>query len=451
MNPSAHGSQDPSPYASWRSGVPLSRRSFGATFAALGVLPARAWARAPAKRLRLAALTTVFHKYSHSEHLVDRFLEGYGWEGRHHRPEMDIVSLYVEQVGDNDLSRERAARHPGLKLYPTIAEALTRGGSDLAVDGVLLIGEHGRYPVNERGQTLYPRYEYFRRIVDVYRRSGRSAPVFNDKHLSWNWDHAREMYDTAREMGFGLMAGSSLPVTWRQPSHELPRGARVREAVGIWGGGIDGGDIHVIEATQSIVERRRGGESGVKAVEAFRGDRFWKALEAGCWDAGGWDRELMDAALSRSNQLNPARATYSHVFPTTEDLRRLAPDSYAYRFEYVDGSRVTIVQFQAAPGQAGGGVVGDCSMAARLGDGSAFSVLFYLPYYTMRNFFSPQVHHMETFFRTGRSPYPVERTLLTTGMTAAGIESLYQGQKRLETPHLAVRYEPTRASTFWRS
>ena len=97
-----------------------------------------------------------FYKYSHSEHIIDRFLEGYGWEGQHHRPPMDVVSLYVEQVGANDLSRERAKRHPEMKIYPTIAEALTLGQSKLAVDGVLLIGEHGGYHRNERGRLLSP-------------------------------------------------------------------------------------------------------------------------------------------------------------------------------------------------------------------------------------------------------------------------------------------------------
>lgn len=420
-----------------------SRRAFllGTAGVSLSAgLPAWAGARRP----RIAALTTIYHKYSHSQHIVDRFLEGYGWEGRHHVPEMDVVSLYVEQVRDNDLSRERAQRHPNLRIYPTIAEALTQGGSSLAVDGVLLIGEHGKYPVNEKGQTLYPRYEYFQQIVEVYRRSGRVAPVFNDKHLSWSWDHAREMVSTAKAMEFGFMAGSSLPVTWRQPSIDLPRGAGVREAVGVWNGWMDGGDIHVLEAVQSVLERRRGAETGVKSVEALSGERFWKGLESGSWDAGGWDRALLDSALSRSNQLQSPRESYSNVLPNTEDLRRLAPDSYAYRFEYLDGTRLAIVQFK-------GTVVGDCCMAARLNDESIFSLMFYLPYSTMRNFFSPLVHHIESLFHTGVSPYPIERTLLTTGMTAAGVESLYQGGRRMETPHLAVRYKAPRNSTYWRS
>jgi hypothetical protein len=420
-----------------------TRRDFLAGAATTLALGNVGWAAQP--RPRIAALTTIFHKYSHSEHIVDRFLEGYGWEGRHHRPPMDVVSLYVEQVGENDLSRERASRHPQLKICSTIAEALTQGGDTLAVDGVLLIGEHGKYPDNEKGQKLYPRFEYFQQVVDVYRKSGKTAPLFNDKHLSWSWDHAREMVDTSKKMGFGLMAGSSLPVTWRQPAVDLPRGAAIEEAVGVWAGGVDGGDIHVIEALQSIVERRRGGETGVRAVQALRGESFWKALESGSWNAGGWDPKLLEACLCRSNQLKPARPTYSNVFPSNADIRRLAPDSYAYRFEYSDGLKASIIQFQ------GGGVVGDCSVAARLPNNEYFSVLFYLPYYSMRNFFSPQVHHIGSLFLTGRAPYPIERTLLTTGMTAAGIESLFQKQKRIETPHLAVEYQPTAESTFWRT
>src|SRR5439155_17245253 len=116
-------------------------------------------------RPKIACVATIVHKYSHAQHFIDRFLEGYGWNGRHHRPPMDLVSLYVHQVKENDLSRDRAARFPGMALYPTVADALTLGGSNLAVDGVLLIGEHGDYPRNEKGQTLYPRYELFREIT----------------------------------------------------------------------------------------------------------------------------------------------------------------------------------------------------------------------------------------------------------------------------------------------
>jgi len=415
---------------------------------ALPLLPA-VHAAGRRRRLKIAAVTTAYFKYSHSQHIVDRFLEGYGWEGRHHRPDMDVVSLYVEQVGDNDISRERLKRYPGMKHAKTIEQALTLGTGKLAVDGVLLIGEHGNYPVNEKGQTQYPRYEYFRQIVDVYRKSGRTAPIFNDKHLSWNWKWAREMYDTARKMDFGFMAGSSLPVARRMPSIDLPWKAKIRESLVMRPGWLDGGDIHTIEALQAIIERRDHGETGIAWVEALEGDRFWKAMDAGSWDKGGWDRQLMQTAFTRSNTIQVVRENYGVVLPKIADLKRMAPGSYAYRFQYRDGTRATALAFREKGRQ--GRILSDTPIAVRMKDDDIFSTLVYLPYYSMRNFFSPQVNHIETLFRTGKSPYPVERTLLTTGMTAAGVESLFQKQKRLDTPHLAIRYKSTRKSTFWRT
>ena len=109
------------------------------------------------KRPKIAAIVTVYRKYSHAQHIVDRFLEGYGWNNRHRHPPMDLVALYVDQIKEDDLSKERAARFPQMTIFPTVADALTLGGSDLAVDGVVLIGEHGDYPTNEKGQHLYPR------------------------------------------------------------------------------------------------------------------------------------------------------------------------------------------------------------------------------------------------------------------------------------------------------
>src|ERR1700680_4413755 len=122
-----------------------------------------------AARPKLAAITTSYFKYSHTQHIVDRFLEGYGWNGTHHHPPMDLVSLYVDQVPPEDLSRERAKRYPAMKIYPTIAEALTLGGGKLAVDGVVIVGEHGDYPKTPKGQVQYPRYRFFQETTKVFR------------------------------------------------------------------------------------------------------------------------------------------------------------------------------------------------------------------------------------------------------------------------------------------
>ena len=136
------------------------------------------------------------------------------------------------------------------------------------VDGVVVIGEHGKYPRNEKGQTQYPRWEFFQQIVKVFKDSGRAVPMFNDKHLSWNWDWAKQMVETSREMRFAYMAGSSLPVTWRIPSVEMPLGSRIREALCVGYGGVDSYDFHGLETLQCMVERRAGGETGVKWLQA---------------------------------------------------------------------------------------------------------------------------------------------------------------------------------------
>jgi hypothetical protein len=394
-------------------------------------------------RPKLAGVTTVYRKHSHTQHIIDRYLEGYGWNGTHHHPEMDLLGLYVDQVPADDLSRDRAKRFPSMKIYPTIAEALTLGTGKLAVDGVVVVGEHGDYPKTPKGQVQYPRYRFFEEIVKVFRDSGKSVPMFNDKHLSWNWEWAKKMYDTSKEMGFPYMAGSSLAVTWRIPSVEFPTGAKVSEALCICYGGVDSYDFHGLETLQCMVERRKGGESGVKWLQAYRGDKFWDACRENVWS-----RELMNAALCRSHTLTPARAGFNDIFPSFDDMRRLVRDPVAYRYEHADGLKSTMMLMN--------GLVRDFNFAAMLeGTPKPFSTQMYLPMpdgrTTMANFFSPLAHNTEQMFLTGKATYPIERTLLTTGLTAAGVDSLFAGQMRLETPHLMIKYQPSKESTFWRT
>jgi hypothetical protein len=408
----------------------------------MGAAPLMLKAQRPS-RPKLAAICTTYFKYSHSQHIVDRFLEGYGWNGTHHHPEMDLVSIYIDQIRDDDVSKTRLSEFPSMKLYPSIAEALTLGGSKLAVDGVLLIGEHGRYPRNDKGQTLYPRYEFFQQIVKVFKENERSVPVFNDKHLSWKWEWAREMYDTARQMRFPLMAGSSLPVTWRTPSVEMPLDSRIREAVCVCYGGVDSYDFHGLETLQCMVERRRGGETGVKWLQAYRGEAVWKAQQDGVWS-----KDLVEASLCRSHTLKPARQGFNHVFPTPEEMRALVKDPVAYQYEHADGLKCTMLLM--------GGLVEDFNFAARLdGRPGIFSTQMYLPMPPARtslaNFFSPLVNNVEQMYLTGKETYPLERTLLTTGLTAAGVESLSRKQAKYDTPHLAIAYQAPKASTFWRT
>jgi hypothetical protein len=159
----------------------LSRRRFLGAVGA-GAVAASLEAAEPARK-KLALVTTEWRYMSHAWHMGERFLVGYPWGGKWHRPPLDVVSAYVDQTPAGDLSKKRAEEF-GFKIYPKIADALRCGGDKLAVDAVLVIGEHGNYPNNEFGQKKYPRYEFFQQVADVFKKDGRTAPVFSDKHIS---------------------------------------------------------------------------------------------------------------------------------------------------------------------------------------------------------------------------------------------------------------------------
>ncbi len=373
--------------------------------------------------------------------MAERFLTGYPIQGRWHHPPLDVVSAYVDQFPENDLSRGRSKKF-GFPIYPTIAEALRLGGKELAVDAVLIIGEHGDYPRNEWGQKKYPRYEFFKQVADVFKADGRVTPIFNDKHLSWKWDWAQEMVETAREMQIPFLAGSSLPVTWRMPSIDMPYGAEVEEMLCVAFGGVDSYDFHALEVIQCMAERRKGGETGVASMQALRGDAVWKAMDAGSWPKGGWSPELFEACLCRSQTLAQAR-TASHRYPTKEQMREWVKDPIAYRFEYNDGLKATMLLMN--------GLVTDFTFAAKLKDqADPLSTLFYLPPNPNVVYSAALMSKAEETFLTGKAPYPIERTLLTSGLVEAGMQSLGK-KKRLKTPHLNVQYTAPQESQFWQS
>ena len=421
-----------------------NRRTFlGALGAGLvGASLASSQERAAEKRKRLAVITTEWRYRSHAWHMAERFLVGYPKQGRWHHPPFDVVAAYVDQHPEGDLSLKRSEEF-GFPIFKTIAEALRCGGDKLAVDAVLIIGEHGDYPINAIGQKQYPRYEFFKQTTDVFRKDGRAVPIFNDKHLSWNFDWAKEMVATSHELGFGFCAGSSLPVTWRMPAIDLPHGAEVEEVLGVAMGAVDIYDFHALEMIQSMAERRRGGETGVVSMHALRGDAVWQALDAGSWKNGGWDQKLFEACLSRSQTLAQP-ATFSHRYPTAPQMREWVKEPIAYRFEYADGLKGTMLLMN--------GLVDDFNFAARLkGKAEPLSTMFYLPPNPNVTYSAALMSKAEETFLTNKSPYPVERTLLTSGLVAAGLKSLAAGQKRIETPQLAVRYSVPPESTFWQN
>ncbi len=425
----------------------FNRRDFLGTLAAtssgslfLPKIHAEELAQTPRKKL--AVITTEWRYHSHAWHMAERFLVGYPINGRWHRPAFDVVSAYVDQFPEKDLARKRSSEF-GFKIYPSIAEALRCGGDKMAVDAVLIIGEHGDYPKTEFEQTKYPRYEFFKQVTDLYRKDGKTAPVFNDKHLSWKWEWAKEMVEISRELNFAFCAGSSLPVTWRMPAIEMPLGQEVEELMSVAIGGIDSYDFHALEVIQCMAERRRGGETGVASMQALRGESVWKAMETGSWEKGGWNPRLFEACLTRSHTLAQPES-FSDRFPTSAQMREWVKDPIAYRFDYNDGTKATMLLMN--------GLVGDFTFAAKLkNQDEPLSTLFHLPPNPNVVYSASLMSKAEETFVNHKSPYPIERTLLTSGLVEAAVRSLGRGQKRLPTPYLDIRYQPTRESTFARA
>lgn len=413
----------------------ITRRTF---LEAAACVPALAQASAQPKRIAIVA--TVFRLQSHAQHIGDRFIVGYPFAGEWHKPNTRVVSLYVDQKPANDLSGDRAKEFD-FRVYPTVAEAVCCGGSRLAVDAVLIIGEHGDYPRNDKGQILYPRFEFFTQVAKAFEAEGRAVPVYNDKALSYSFEKARTMRDTARRLKFPMLAGSSLPVTWRLPELELPLGCQIDDALMVGSGGSDAMDYHALEAMQCMLERRKGGERGVKSVQLIEGDAVWQAGEQ-----GRWSKELLSSALSRSDNLKGFSVTDGRPqdMVGTGVLPKLVRNPWAYFIQYRDGLKATLLMLTDA--------VGDFTFAAKLkGKAEIQATQFFLSPDPNVTYSACLASKIEQMVETGVAPYPVERTLLVSGILESCLESRAKGHAVVETPHLAVAYRAPRESQYCRS
>lgn len=374
----------------------------------------------PREKLPIAAVVTVYHKNSHADVIVGKVLEGWQQDGGL-GPDLKLVSMYVDQVGDNDLSVALSQKH-GFKIAKSIDEALTLGTDSLAVAGVLSIGEHGKYPsVPETDQVMYPRRRFLDEIAATFKRCQKVVPVFSDKHLSYAWSDAKHMFDTARELRIPFMAGSSVPVMWRNPSATIPIGSEITEAIALGYGGLEAYGFHSLEGLQCLMERRKGGETGVKSVQSVTGDGIWQAEKE-----GRWSRALFDAIVEASP------TPYNGKQPRPKEMSK---NAVFYLIEYRDGTKATVAMETGFTHEFA------CAVSIR-GHEKPFAVNFLPQDGPPFGHFEHLLRAVEHMFHTGKPAYPVERTLLTTGVLNAALHSLAEKSRRLETPQLAVNYEP---------
>ena len=177
-------------------------------------------------RKKIAILANVWNDKCHAHAIATKFFTGFPTDEGVAEPEVDVAAIWVDQPSDQDVAH-RLAAHANIPIYPTVAQALCLGGTNLAVDGVLYIGEHGDYPRSRMGVKMYPRLRVLEQVFQVFDSAGRSVPVFNDKHLAYSWLDSKWIYDRATELRAPMLAGSVIPLSWRRPALEHPAGAAI--------------------------------------------------------------------------------------------------------------------------------------------------------------------------------------------------------------------------------
>ena len=366
------------------------------------------------ERKKIAAITTTYQHRSHADVLLGKFISGFPTDDGHIEPRVEVASVYLDQIHENDMCIGLAKEY-GFEMHESIQAALCLGGKELAVDAVLIVGEHGDYPWNEKDQHLYPRKYFFEQVCGVFAYNGRSVPVFNDKHLSYNWADTNWMWQRARELEVPFMAGSSIPYAWRSPWIELEKGVKFDEVVAVGYGGTESYGFHMLEGLQCMVERREGGEVGVNSVQCLEGDDVWRAAEDGLWSS-----ELAAAACSKMEK-NPEG-----------DMKDLAENPVVFLVEYRDGLKAAAPMLN--------GYASNFGFAATIG-GEIQALDFYLPFGEPWAHFSYLGLNIEEMFITGEPIVGAERTVLTSGILEAAMNSRHDGYRELQTPHLDVAYE----------
>ena len=398
------------------------RKLFSFTLVALAVF-ARASAAEPTKAppaKNVAAIVTVYYHNSHADLIVSRLLQTDTLDGKGKESPLKLASLYTDQrKPEKDISRLLAASHR-FRVSESIEDALTLGTGRLAVDGVLLIAEHGDYPKTPVGNTRYPKRRFWEETLKVFRASGRVVPVFIDKHLADNWPDAKFIYDSARELKIPIMAGSSVPGTWRRPPADVKRGSRLREIVAITYHITEHYGFHALEVVQALAEQRQGGETGIKAVQTITGDAVWRAF-----DEKSFDTELFDAAWKRLSEPRGGG----------RPLRQLVREPKLFRVEYADGLRAHVLELN--------GAAGEWSAAWRYADGREESSLFWTQEGRPAGHFTLLLNGIEQMMLTGKPSWNAERTLLSSGVLHALLISEKEDQRRVETPYLMLSYQPS--------
>lgn len=383
------------------------------------------------RAFKIAVISTTYYLRSHSDVITTRWTtrrphdKDWGWPG----PSSELASIYIEQIRDTDTG-VAWAKENHIPLMANVEQAMTLGGDTLAVDGVLLIGEHGVYSKNEYDQKMYPRKALFDKIVEVFKKYGKVLPVFCDKHYSYDATWAHEMVASAQSMGFPLLGGSSIPHTPLVPKCDLQAGYKPARAVAVYYGDKEAYLYHSLELAQSILEKRAGGESGIQSVTTWQGPEVWEILDT------RFGNDLLHAAIKPATPAKDRKSDNMAVnCAAWRDSQGDQRSPTLAIVQYADGLEVAHVNLN--------GHIEDWSLAIQttngdihpIGSTAAGEDLWYAHFAT----FSKLV---ETFLKTGEYPFAPQRALLTTCATAAIMHAAQHMGRKYDSPLTNIPYKP---------
>jgi hypothetical protein len=354
-------------------------------------------------------------------------MDGYWWQGAHTPSRVDVVSVYIHQFDTSELG-QKICKSKGIPIFKTVGEAVTLGGKELAVDGVVIVGEHGNYPTDLNGHWLLPRWWIYQQVISVFEQSKRSVPVFNDKHFSYNWNDARWMFDKSRELGFPLTGGSSIPYYFRKPEIELAIDTPIKNSIVVGGASDEGAIFHCVDVLQAFVDRRKGGETGVKSVQSIRGPETSKWVEHNPW-AG----KLLDS-VAKSFDLKPG------IFQENAQANVCI-------VKYNDGTKAAVISGSGVGWTYAGELEGQK-------EPTIVSMLGWPGPYSQYHASNAQPHWITEMMVTRKEPYNAERLLLSTGIVNHYMESNWENGRyspvgrRIETPFMNMTYRSTHGPMF---
>ncbi|MBU6401544.1 MAG: hypothetical protein KGS61_14600 [Verrucomicrobia bacterium] len=388
---------------------------------------------------RIAFVLEEFALRTPAQQLLDRFLAGYPREGAFHRLEKVDISVHVASGAAGNADIERRVRDFGLRVRPNLSEAVAEADA-------VVVAWRGRGA--EANEAL---------LREVLQRVPASAPVFVCGALANSLAAAREFralaatrQTLAHRMGEGdrrpgkglstgaisdiapsgnlaLLSGTATAVTYRLPDIDLPSRARVKEALIVVQGPTPDAELDALEGLLPILERRRGGETGVASVRYLEGEGVWRAREE-----RQWPERLLVAAISRSDspQGDPVKDGRTQDIVGLGLVPGLARNPRGWLLRHRDGVRTAILVLD--------GVVADNNFAVATADGAVISAQLYRPAEPAQAHFNLLAAAVEDFFRSGRAPWPPTRDLLVAGLLGAFRSPESRSGRVFATPDLRV-------------